>query len=630
MGSVLRRAGVFGSICGWCLLTASSAFAKDFYVDPEKGDASGDGSAQKPWKTLEAVVAAKLIEAKEWESYPYAAGKKLVVKNAGAPIKAGDTVILRTGSHGKVNLVDYYVDQPITFQAEAGADVRLSQLTVTAGKNLHFVGLHVSTAFAEKWSTATLVSVSSAAYQGPASDIVIESCLVESLADASKWTMSDWDTLSANGISVRGDHVTVRKNTVRNVNFGIVFDNQAPDGVIADNVVDTFAGDGMRGLGDRDRFEGNFVKNALQVNANHSDGFQSWSVGADGKPGTGDVQGIVLRGNFFLNKEKTDLPFAAGMQGIGCFDGTYTDFVIENNVIISDTYHGISLYGAKNARIVNNTVLRRDATQKAVPWIGIFDHKNGTKAQGSLVRNNLTAKLSLVAGGATEDHNPTVKDIDWPALFADVATFDYHLVEGATAIDAGSADQAPATDHDGVARPQGAGVDLGAYEWSAAPAAGGGSGASGAAGAGTAGAAGNAATGGTAGAGTAGAGAGTAGGSTGGGNGGTAAAGGAGAGAGASAGTGGSGSAGAPVGAAGNAGTNVAGASAAGSAGSAGNAANDGAAVAADDGGCGCRLVGGAETRREGGVGSTPRASAALLLAAFGLCVARRRRNAVR
>jgi hypothetical protein len=43
--------------------------------------------------------------------------------------------------------------------------------------------------------------------------------------------------------------------------------------------------------------------------------------------------------------------------------------------------------------------------------------------------------------------------------------FDLHLLPDAPAIDAGSSLNAPKLDRDHIARPQGNGVDIGAYEW---------------------------------------------------------------------------------------------------------------------------------------------------------------------
>jgi hypothetical protein len=54
--------------------------------------------------------------------------------------------------------------------------------------------------------------------------------------------------------------------------------------------------------------------------------------------------------------------------------------------------------------------------------------------------------------------------VDASALFV-APPFDLHLVAGAAAIDTGSPDLAPNIDVEGRPRPQGAGYDLGAYEF---------------------------------------------------------------------------------------------------------------------------------------------------------------------
>ena len=60
------------------------------------------------------------------------------------------------------------------------------------------------------------------------------------------------------------------------------------------------------------------------------------------------------------------------------------------------------------------------------------------------------------------DHNLVTKD---PAAeFVDMERFDLRPVASSDAVDAGSGDHAPTLDRDQSPRPQGGGVDIGAYE----------------------------------------------------------------------------------------------------------------------------------------------------------------------
>lgn len=449
------------------LAPSSSAWAKDFYVDPQNGAPSptNDGSQAKPWRTLKEVVDAKLIETQNWEKLPYAAGAKLVPKNAGAPVKAGDTIWLLSGYHGDVAITGYYNSAPITIAAAPGQKPELAALLLRSSSHWVVRGLHVSPSYAPSYAKKTMIAIENHGHSGPSEEIIVEDCQLASVPDITAWTAADWNAKAANGISAAGTKITLRRNTLRNVNFGLSVSSS--HSLVEHNVVDSFAGDGMRGLGDYTTFQYNRVQNCYDVNDNHDDGFQSWSVGADGKVGTGTVTGIVLRGNVIINYTDPNQPLKGPLQGIGCFDGTFVDWVVENNVIITDHWHGISLYGAKNVRVVNNTVLDVNNTTPGPPWIKITAHKNGTAPSGCVVRNNLATAFTSDKTGVTEDHNITIKD---PALhFVDAAKFDVHLLATSTAIDAGDSQLAPTIDIEGRPRPQGAGFDVGAYEWSTDP-----------------------------------------------------------------------------------------------------------------------------------------------------------------
>jgi parallel beta-helix repeat protein len=232
------------------------------------------------------------------------------------------------------------------------------------------------------------------------------------------------------------------------------------------NIIENFMSDGIRGLGDHCVFQYNMVKNCYKINDNHDDGFQSWSVGTNGV-GTGTVYGIVLRGNTFISYTDPAQPFKASMQGIGCFDGMFRDWIVENNIVITDMWHGLSLYGAVNCKVVNNTVIENPVGAfEMTPWIGIYHHKDGTESYGNLIRNNIATSYSSLYGSIT-DHNITASS--YSVYFKNYVQYDVHLKEGSPAVDAGNPDQAPLLDAEGNSRPNGAQVDIGAYEYIYAP-----------------------------------------------------------------------------------------------------------------------------------------------------------------
>ncbi|MEB2323231.1 MAG: right-handed parallel beta-helix repeat-containing protein, partial [Sorangiineae bacterium] len=443
---------------GLALLAPSVARAADFYVDPAAGSDAGDGSSAKPWKTLEQVVKSGAF---------------------GSTIAAGDTVWLRSGSHGAPSLGAGDYAPPIVLAAAPGATPTASKLTFKGTKGVTVRGLTVSPSFDGAAGGGTLITI-----DGASARITIDGAKLFSVPDASGWGASDWIDVASSGISVAGADVTIANCELENVRFGISV--SGPRARIDRNRVVGFSADGLRGLGDDGVFQYNVVKDCYvgddDGDGNHDDGFQSWSVGSGGV-GTGAVKGVVLRGNVFINRSDPNQPLQATMQGIGCFDGFFEGWVVENNVVITDHWHGISFYGMRDSRIVNNTVIDVNDRTPGPPWIMVTAHKDGTPSENVVVRNNLATAFKVSGTNVTEDHDTKLTDL--AAFFVDPASFDLHLLPNAPAVDTGSAELAPPLDADGIARPQGAGVDLGAYEWhdpSVEPADGGVSGAGGAAG----------------------------------------------------------------------------------------------------------------------------------------------------
>ncbi len=450
----------FSFLFSLLMLIASPLLAADFFIDPELGDPSGDGSAEKPWRSLQEVIDKGLIASRAWDSLPYKPGSTLVPVNEGAPIKPGDTIWLRSGNYGDVTIRKHYNIGVVTIAAQQGHTPRFRSLLLQSCSHWALRGLHVSPEFGVGEKPRTMIDVQAHGWNGPIHDVLVEQCVLQSAEDTSDWSVADWNKRSANGIDADGQRIVVRGNRLKNVNSGISVG--ASHALVEHNVIENFAGDGLRGLGNHSVFQYNVVKNCYDVNGNHDDGFQSWSTGPAGV-GSGEVVGIVLRGNTIINNEDPNQPHRGTLQGIGCFDGMFVDWIIENNVIIVDHYHGITLGGARGCRIVNNTVIDPNDRRPGPAALRVSKHKRGMISSGCTIRNNLVSALHVDGEQMTVDHNLVV---DEPAaVFVDAAGYDLRLCADSPAIDAGAGELAPSVDIDGVRRPQGDAVDVGAYEY---------------------------------------------------------------------------------------------------------------------------------------------------------------------
>lgn len=439
-----------------CALDPPGDGARTFYLDPDGGSNTNPGTQAQPLGSLQSVVEANMIETWEYDQLPYDGSNPLVVKNPDALIQAGDTLVLLEGYHGELVLTGAYNRATITVRAADGQRATLARLSIRSAANWHIQGLIISPSFAPAYATQTLAAIESHGWSGPVSKVILEACELFSVDLAASWSLDDWNTLACNGISVSGDCVTIRGNHLKNVDFGITISGN--NCAVSQNIIENFAGDGMRGLGNDLLFAYNTVKNCYDVNANHDDGFQSWSINDDPPR-----ERVVLRGNVILNYEDPDQPFRGSLQGIGCFDGPYRNWVVENNLVVVDHWHGISLYGAYDSRIVNNTVVDIDTATDPSPWVMFNPHKDGTPSQGCVIRNNLVSNSIVATGDTVYDHNLLVTDPS--VLFENPADLNFHLrADALDAIDTGSSLLAPASDLEGTVRPQADGIDLGCYE----------------------------------------------------------------------------------------------------------------------------------------------------------------------
>jgi hypothetical protein len=371
-----------------CLfLTMVACTGATFYCDPTLGAANGDGSAERPWATIEDVVKRRKI------GFEDADGKPL---NPGAPIQPGDTLLLRSGWHGVIRIPRAYSEKSITIAAEPGHSPQVGWVEIGEGRNLWLRGLTVSPSLAPAplpKPPGYLVSLGEHGGDRSAS-LVVEDCFIFSVRDTSAWTAKDWVDKPASGIWLgrNGKAHVARNNYILNTRFGIAL--CAPECVAEGNIIENFSADGLRATRDGQVAQYNVIKNifvgAAEGDDNHDDGIQVFLFNV----GTGTVRNIVLRGNIILAREDDSLPFRTGLQGIGCFDGPLVGFLVEDNIIGVNHYHGITLGDAQGSTIRNNVCFSRWGGRFR-PWIMLGEKKD--LASANFVSNNLAHSFSFKA-----------------------------------------------------------------------------------------------------------------------------------------------------------------------------------------------------------------------------------------
>jgi hypothetical protein len=368
----------------WLNLAAVSLGAT-FYCDPDKGTPQGDGSAEKPWRTIEEVLSAKLVQLFNRDG---------TASNPAAPVKPGDTILLRTGWHGVIRIPTGFNLQPLTIAAQEGHKPQVGFVEVRDGANWVIKGLSISPSLAPvplQRKPAHLVMLGE--HGGDkCRDLVVEDCFIYSVLDSSAWTAADWMHAASDGIWLgrNGAAHVARNNFVLNTRFGISL--CAADCIAEGNVVANFSADGMRATRDGQVIQDNVIKNvfvgARDGDDNHDDGIQAFLFNA----GTGTLRNIVLRGNIIFERESDGLPWRNHLQGIGCFDGPLVGFTVENNVICVEHYHGVSLYDARGCTIRGNVCFARGDSELR-PWIMLGQKKK--QADGNTVRDNFAHSFNF-------------------------------------------------------------------------------------------------------------------------------------------------------------------------------------------------------------------------------------------
>ncbi len=212
----------------------------------------------------------------------------------------------------------------------------------------------------------------------------------------------------------------------------------------------------------------------------HADAIQGWSVrGATNHD-------VIIDGNVVINDNMSEGSY---MMGIDLFDGKWERVTVSNNVVVTNTWNGIVLFGVDDALIVNNTVLATHPKPYGT-WISLRPSKDKRPSHGAVVRNNIATAFIIDAPDVELDHNIAqqsftlnrgggtsvlnhgdmgTRNVVNPAVMRGFVAFDpegrkfdLRLRPNSPAAGAGSPDRAPAVDAAG--KPRKPPVSVGAYE----------------------------------------------------------------------------------------------------------------------------------------------------------------------
>lgn len=434
------------------LLFANSITATNYYCDPINGNMNSNGTS----------------ETSAWGSL-----KDLFGSYKSSQLVEGDVVYLMNGMHNRIYIAKSNSGY-ITIKALDGHNPKLGgiqfgEASFWAFEDLTFTadgtGGEFSTSFINTNTTTT--------------NLKISNCKFYMEEDSSSWSFNDWYTNTQNksyfALRIRGDGFIFNDNHIKNVYFALLTEGSNIE--IKNNIIENFGADAIQMHNCSNvLIEGNIIRNAYLENykgniggqpSNHDDAIQLLGLA------TTLDNIVVVRNkiyNFFdpTNQDmiKNNL-VSYQMQGIFLTDGNITNSLFENNLVIIDTYHGISLNSSDNTRIQNNTVIRNPNhinSQNTRPWVAFYDGSKGGTHTNGIIRNNLATQVVLNGDNVLENNKIVALSTE-NTYFSDYTNYDFTLLKNSTAVDAGVNNDLSTIDLAENNRHHGGNVDVGAYEY---------------------------------------------------------------------------------------------------------------------------------------------------------------------
>ena len=295
-----------------------------------------------------------------------------------AAAKGGDTIVLASGSYGDVVISNRNFDSTVSIQsADENNPATFNSIKITNSSNITVDSVHVSNPGNGSEGGAFFRVEDS-------SHITLQNSEINGSVDN--------NSNGAYGVGVwRSSDVTITGNDIHHVNHGVA-NFSTSDSEVSENTFNYLGSDSMKFGG----VNGMLIENntnlgtTIAVPDAHIDFIQF----------QGSSSNVEIRGNVLLMSESNDKVH----QGIFIKDGSYSDFLIEQNLIYTNTVNGIYLEGNSGTgdiTIRNNTVLSNpDETKWNSANIRIVASDGPV-----LVENNITDDVQVSSSGVTQQNN---------------------------------------------------------------------------------------------------------------------------------------------------------------------------------------------------------------------------------
>lgn len=384
-----------------CFAAKSIQPGRSFYIDPARGRDDGDGSQDRPWRSLSRVLSNGLVGDRTFR--PTLAHRALsrlsrdwghppLHDNRQAVVRGGDTVFLMQGNHGPLEIYGIANHAPVTIAALPGAKAVVSKISVARARNFTIRNLVVEPADGSERPYAVTTRPTPDTPQSY--DIRFSGLEVRGPIPIADTSPDVWAKHAGSGVQLFGTCVSLEDSTITDVRYGArVY--QSDRATVARNTIRGFSVDGIDFSGNDLLVTDNVITDHRLLDADlHPDCIQ----GQVGRPDE-TYRRVRVTGNVCLSD--TGRPRSQDLQGINIFDGEWHDLTVTCNFVRPSIYHGITLMGVDGAVIERNIV--QGWTADKTPWIAMFASKEGRQPTDTVIRHNrATAYLNAIHGGPAD------------------------------------------------------------------------------------------------------------------------------------------------------------------------------------------------------------------------------------